>query len=854
MKNNNLAENIINQSLDAIMSDRFGRYSKYVIQQRALPDARDGLKPVQRRILYSMFELNLTHDKPFKKSARVVGDVIGKYHPHGDSSIYEAMVRMAQDWKMNVPLVNMHGNIGSIDDDPAAAMRYTEAKLSKITNLMLNDLEKNTVSFAPNFDDSEHEPTVLPSLLPNLLLNGAKGIASGFATDMPPHNLGEIIDATIAKIKNPSINLKNLMKYIKGPDFPTGGTIFGIDNLQKVYETGNGRITLVANKLFKQDAKNKYIEIIEIPYGVVKSKLVYEIDKHIQSNEIANLLEVKDQSDRNGISILITLAKDADFETIWNFLASKTELQVYYNINNVAIVDNAPKLLSLDKLLNSYLNHAISIKYKTINYDLEKSAKRLEIINGFIKLSQISNDVINTIRSSSNSRNGVIEALIKIHNFSENQAKAIADLRLYKLSSSDQQSYLIQKEELEKNISFYKKLLEDQQEFNKWLILQLQAIKKEYATERKTKIEAQAFNSSYNKTDLLKVEQVYIALSNDGYIKKISKTVYNSNDIEDYKLKSNDYLINILKTNSTSSILLFSNHGRYVNIPVYKINEAKWKDLGEHISNLIDLESDENIISIIPVDDFETNASIVLATKFGMIKRIAIKDLYTTRSNLNIAIKLKKQDYVVGACISNNEMNIILISSLGNCNKYIESEIPIYGKNAQGIKGCNLKKNDYISAISLVTKDADIILVSNLFGIKKINSSQIEYAHRQMIGKKLFEQSITKKHIINLASEVNKNDLILLRSDEINNVIKVRDIQITDITEKMSKTKIKNIIGASIIVDNSISSKNELFKDENLDKKEKERRDWIKSEEIFKKLNEIESSIDFKELEKRLKI
>ncbi|MDJ1648916.1 DNA gyrase/topoisomerase IV subunit A [Mycoplasma phocimorsus] len=852
MKNKFINQNIINQSLDLIMNDRFGRYSKYIIQQRALPDARDGLKPVQRRILYSMFELNLTNDKPFKKSARVVGDVIGKYHPHGDSSIYEAMVRMAQSWKMNVPLVNMHGNVGSIDDDPAAAMRYTEAKLSKITNLMLNDLEKNTVKFTPNFDDSEQEPTVLPSIIPNLLLNGAKGIASGFATDMPPHNLSEIIDAAIAKIKNPSITTKGLMKHIKGPDFPTGGIIYGVNNLEKVYETGNGRITLVAKKIFSGDNKNKYIEVIEIPYGVIKSKLVYDIDKHIQSGEISGLVEVKDQSDRNGISILITLTKEADHDSIWNFLASKTELQVYYNVNNVAIVENAPKLLSLNKLLDSYLNHVIEIKYKTINFDLEKSLKRLEIVNGFIKLSQISNEVIETIRNSSNSRLGVINSLIKIHNFTENQAKAIADLRLYKLSLTDQQAYLQQKEELEKSITFYRNLLNDKAEFNKWLIFQLQEIKKEYGFTRRTQIETDEFSSTYNKIDLLKVEEIYIGLSSHGYIKKLTKSSYNANEIESYKLKPDDFLVNIIKTNSTSNLLLFTDHGRYANVPIYKISETKWKDLGDHISNLIDIHSGESVISMIAVDDFESVNYIVIATKYAMIKRIALKELQTSRTNLMSIIKLKEKDYVIGACESNNEMNILLISEQGNCNKYFESDIPIYGKSAQGIKGCNLKKNDYISVLTLVKNNMDVLFISNIFGLKKINLANIESAHRQVIGKKLFEQSKTKKHIITLASEVNSKDKVIFRADEVNNVINTNAILPTLTSEKMSKIMIKNIIGATILKDNAISSsvkrisKPINIKQININKQQEK--------QIDDKLLEIESSINFNELEKKLKI
>ena len=426
-----IVSKIIQENLDNIMADRFSRYSKYIIQQRALPDARDGLKPVQRRILYSMSELGLDFTKPFKKSARVVGDVIGKYHPHGDSSIYEAMVRMAQDWKMGYTLLEMHGNVGSIDDDPAAAMRYTEVRLSEIANYVIGDLKKNTVKFAPNFDDSEKEPTVMPSLIPNLLVNGAKGIASGYATEMPPHNLGEVLDAAIAKIKNPDIQLSKLYKYVKGPDFPTGGVVYGQQGIYQAFERGHGRITLVSRYKTYEDSKNKYIEITEIPYGVIKSKLVHDIDLIIAGGEVAGLLEIKDQSDRNGVSILITLDKKANEEVILNYLLSKTEMQIYYSYNNVVILNNTPKVLGLAQLLDAYLKHLRDVKTKTLEFDLVKYQTRLEIVLGFLKVAEITDEVIKVIRQSENGKAGVIQNLMNHFGFTQNQATAIAELRLY---------------------------------------------------------------------------------------------------------------------------------------------------------------------------------------------------------------------------------------------------------------------------------------------------------------------------------------------------------------------------------------------------------------------------------------
>ncbi|WP_027334440.1 DNA topoisomerase IV subunit A [Mycoplasma elephantis] len=841
-------ENIITQSIDQVMDERFARYAKYIIQQRALPDARDGLKPVQRRILYSMYELNLTHDKPFKKSARVVGDVIGKYHPHGDSSIYEAMVRMSQDWKMNIPLVEMHGNVGSIDDDPAAAMRYTEARLSKITSFMLDDLKKNAVNFAPNFDDSEKEPVVLPSLIPNLLVNGTRGIAAGYATDMPPHNLGEVIDATIAKIKNPAITLNQLRKYIQGPDFPTGGIIFGGDGIIKAFERGNARIILVSKKhiINNENDEFKYIEVSEIPYGVIKSKLVYEIDSIIQNQSIDGLLEVKDQSDRNGISIMIKLDKNASEDTIWKFLLSKTELQVYYSYNNVAIVNNTPKLLNLNQLLSEFINHITEVKYKTIKFDLEKFYNRLEIVEGFIKVAELLDKVIKVIRQAENSRQGVIDALISNFDFTQNQAIAIADMRLYRLSQTDRELYIKERDDLKSKINFLNNLIQNKDEFNKWLIEILKNIKKEFAEPRKTQIEQKEFTTSYNEIDLIKEEEIYIGVTNDGYIKKLSKKTFKANEIQTYKLKPNDYLLSLLKVKSTTNILIFTDLGRYALIPAYKIPESKWKDLGSHITEFVDYKSEESIVSVIAVDDFDINAYIIIATRSGLVKRIDIEDLLTSRYNsFLIAIKIKEGDIVVNAVVSNGKQDVVFVTKNGLGAKYPETEIPIYGTRTQGVKAFNINEKDSLTSFCCINENEELLMFTKDYFGKRIKYSDISYTNKKNVGKQLFLQKNTSPYIPDNIAPVLKTDKFLLKHNEILEQKLVTEIPLSNSNEGFRKLKETKIEGVTILSSQIVSSNNKIFV--SINKEKEDITNDLNNEfeqKAEKKLIELSDSID----------
>lgn len=738
-------DNYLLKSLDIIMADRFGRYSKYIIQQRALPDARDGLKPVQRRILYSMWELGLKAEKPFKKSARVVGDVIGKYHPHGDSSIYEAMVRMGQEWKMNVPLIEMHGNKGSIDDDPAAAMRYTETRLEKITALMLEGIEKKIVTFAPNFDDSEQEPTVLPALIPNLLINGARGIASGFATEIPPHNLGEVLEAAIAKIKNPAITLNSLMKYIQGPDFPTGGIINGNKGIYEAFERGQGRITLASKYTIKREGNKHFIEITQIPFGVIKSKLVRDIDEIRFEKKVPGIKEVLDQTNRDGILILIELEIDANAQVIANYLLQKTEMQVYYSYNSIAIKDYAPHLMTLQDLLNAYLEHLKKIKQQELAYDLGKFENKLEIIQGLIRVSDITDAVIEVIKSSDNSKKGVILALQQHFNFSEVQATAIAELRLYRLSRFDQVVLLQEAEQLQQKITTNKLLLSDPASFNDYLILLLKNIKTQFATPRKTLINEADLKIEINTQLLIKSEEIYVGISQNGYIKMFSNRVFEANTLTNYALKEGDKIIFLHQVNTLDKLLIFNSKGSYVFINVHKIIEQKWRDLGVHINDFAVIPSNARIVSVINVKNFDTNAYATLVTKHGLAKRVAIANFETSRFSRAItAIKFKQSnDELINVKLSNGYQDIVILSNSGRIVRFSENEIPIYNTNSSGVKVMSLYEKDSIINF-MVGNSKDVFLIgTNLSKFKKMHFSSLVYSSKGSLGKALFTQSKT---------------------------------------------------------------------------------------------------------------
>ena len=859
-KENNFIENekLEYQSLDYIMSDRFARYSKYIIQQRALPDVRDGLKPVQRRILFSMSELGLQSHKGFKKSARIVGDVIGKYHPHGDSSIYEALVRMSQDWKMNMPLIEMHGNKGSIDDDPAAAMRYTETKLEKIANLMLDDLDKQTVPYAPNFDDTEKEPVVLPAYLPNLLVNGARGIASGFATEIPPHNLEEIIDATIAMIKNQEITLNLLLKYINGPDFPTGGIVYGLKGIEQAFERGQGRITICSKYEIINDKKETWINITEIPYGVVKSKLVRQIHELRFAGKIDGIKEVRDETDRSGISIAIFLEQDAKPEAIMNYLLQKTDVKIYYSYNMISIKDNGPKVLGISKMLKAYISHIKDIKRKSIKFDFEKYKKRLEIVNGLIRVSEIPDEVIKVIRESTDSKKGVILNLIEKLKFTEIQATAIAELRLYRLNKTDVSIYLNDRKELTEKINFFKKILDNENEFDIYLIDFLKEIKKEFGIPRRTIINQEELDITINQAELIKPEPTYISLSKDGYLKKFSSRIYESNELNTFGIKDDDHLIYLNKSNTVNKLLVFSNRGNFILVPVNNITESKWKEPGQYISDFASFDSGEEIIGCIDIVDFETKGYVVFVTKQGIGKRVLFSDFDVSRISKPVkAIGFKKPgDELIGVKVSNGMEDILITTDRSFTVKFSENEIPIYGLKPAGNTLIKLEKN-FVTSFVISNNKEKILLLNDKNKIKQINFSAIAYCSRANKGGKIITLISLKPTIVTNISKVEDSTFIIKNSNGIS-IEKYKNTKTTEILDNNFAKIGKDVLNVVIQSDLIISVKSEYFNIintvENNDKTIAESEQKI--EDAFKKSEENFKEVDDKvnEILKKYKI
>ncbi|ATQ40125.1 DNA topoisomerase IV subunit A [Mycoplasmopsis bovis] len=833
---NDLLSKIVRENLDTVVADRFSRYSKYVIQQRALPDVRDGLKPVQRRILYSMYDLGLQHNKPFKKSARVVGDVIGKYHPHGDRSIYDAMVRMGQEWKMGHTLVEMHGNVGSIDDDPAAAMRYTEARLSEIADYVIGDIKKNTVKFAPNFDDSEKEPVVMPVLIPNLLINGSTGIASGFATEMPPHNLNEILDAAIAKIKNPAIELSKLAKIIQGPDFPTGGVIYGTDGIYEAFERGKGRITLASRYNVYSDNKYKYIEITEIPYGVIKSKLVHEIDLIVDSEEVAGLIEVKDQTDRNGINILITLDKNVNENVIVNYLFLKTQMRIYYNYNNVVIDNHTPKTMGISALLDAYLKHVKDVKVKTIEFDLIKHKARLEIVIGFLKVAKITDKVIEVIRKSEDSKQGVIDNLMSAFDFTLNQATAIAELRLYKLSKTDEHTFMFEKQELEEKIKQCELLLTNPDEFNNYLVSLFRDLKHKFGRIRRTSIEIEQINSSVNQEDLVKEEEVFLGISKFGYIKKVSKKTYESNLITTYGIKEDDNILFYDIASSLDKLLLFTNLGNYAYLPVFKVNESKWKEFGIHLSDFVDLSSGEEIVSVIKVSDFDVTNYVCMFTKKGQGKKVLLKDFDVSRfSKTFVAMKLKNDDELISAKLSNGLKDVLLITKNNFASLYSENDVPIYGLKSNGNKACYLANGDELVSFTVVKPNDSVALVSQSNKVRLINVSEISRVSKQNKGVSIFSKGRLNNAIVQCDPLLDETKLLLVNNQGQAHFEKIQNYV------KQASTKFINFDADDIRTISLISNYSSTTNDNEFHSYEKESSD---ENQLMNKAIETKNSID----------
>ena len=742
-------------SLEQIMGDRFGRYSKSIIQERALPDIRDGLKPVQRRILFAMNKDGNTYDKGFRKSAKSVGNVMGNFHPHGDSSIYEALVRLSQDWKLREPLVEMHGNNGSMDGDPAAAMRYTEARLSKIAGLMLQDIDKDTVEMTLNFDDTEKEPTVLPARIPNLLVNGATGISAGYATEIPTHNLGEVLDALIYLISHPDASLDKLMEFIPGPDFPTGGIVQGVDGIKKAYQTGRGRIVVRA----KTDIETlrggrQQINVTEIPYEVNKAQLVKRINDLRLAKKVEGIAEARDETDRSGLRIAIELKRGANAQGVLNYLLKNTDLQINYNFNMVAIDDQRPMRVGLKHILTSYLAFQKQVIRRRTQFNLQKAQRRLHIVEGLIKALSILDQVIKTIRASKN-RKDAKQNLVDQYQFTEEQAEAIVTLQLYRLTNTDVTELRDEQAKLNKQIDEFQLILNDDHELATVLRKEMRAIKKEFGNPRRTKIEDRVEKLEVDTKVTVAKEDVVVLVSHAGYIKRSSLRSFKASALDENGLREDDYPLLIEQTTTLAHLFMFTNLGHVIYRPVHEIADARWKDTGEHISQTIGLADDEEIIKAMLFDRLDLPGNFLMGTSDGQVKQSAFTDYQPGsryRSHASVAIKLKSAaarlvnvDYYEPA---DKNQSLLAISRDGYAVRFDVADVPVTGIRTAGVRAINLKDDDVMADLALVTDGQRIATITQRGAFKEMPLDEIAVGARSRRGELVLHRLKRNPHQI----------------------------------------------------------------------------------------------------------
>lgn len=723
-----LAEKFQESKLEEVLGDRFGRYSKYIIQERAIPDIRDGLKPVQRRILYGMNELKLYSTSTYKKSARVVGEVMGKYHPHGDSSIYDALVRMSQDWKMGVPLIDIHGNNGSIDGDGPAAMRYTETRLSKNADYLLQDIDKDTVPFIPNFDEEEKEPTVLPARFPNLLVNGSMGISSGYATYIPTHNFNEVINATIALIDNPDLTIDELLEIMPGPDLPTGGIAMGKEGIRQAFLTGSGSVLLRSKYHIEDDKEPKKIIIDEIPYDTLKQKTVERMEQLRIDGKIPDVLEVRDESGRDGLRIAIDLKKNANTEVIIAYFFKNTDLQINLNYNMVSICDKKPMRLGIIPILKAYIEHQKEVITNRTNFLLNKAKKRLHIVDGLIKMISILTEVIETIRHSKNKADSKVNLINKFA-FTEEQAEAIVMMHLYRLSNQDIEALMAEQKELNENINKYEKILKSEKELLKVIKSELSEINKEIVIPRRTEIVDEVKTIKIDETDLISKETVMLGVSKEGYIKRTTIKSYNSSTSNG--LKTDDALLYLSEATTLDTLLIFTSLGNYLYIPVYKIPETKFKDIGTYVTSLVQTASNEKIVSVYLISNFKDNKQLVLVTNRGTIKQVLLKDFEVSRYNKPIkAMRLGENELLVSTDLIENPLEIMLFTNTCEALRFRASDVPLYGTGAGGLKGINLKPDASVRSVIYCNKEDDFLLLTNRGTLKRMKVSEVVLTKR----------------------------------------------------------------------------------------------------------------------------
>ena len=745
------------------MGERFGRYSKYIIQDRALPDIRDGLKPVQRRILYSMNKDGNTFDKSYRKSAKSVGNIMGNFHPHGDTSIYDAMVRMSQDWKNREILVEMHGNNGSMDGDPPAAMRYTEARLSEIAGYLLQDIEKKTVPFAWNFDDTEKEPTVLPAAFPNLLVNGSTGISAGYATDIPPHNLAEVIDAAVYMIDHPTAKVDKLMEFLPGPDFPTGGIIQGRDEIKKAYETGKGRVVVRSKtEIEKLKGGKEQIVITEIPYEINKANLVKKIDDVRVNNKVAGIAEVRDESDRDGLRIAIELKKDANTELVLNYLFKYTDLQINYNFNMVAIDNFTPRQVGIVPILSSYIAHRREVILARSRFDKEKAEKRLHIVEGLIRVISILDEVIALIRASENKADAK-ENLKVSYDFTEEQAEAIVTLQLYRLTNTDVVVLQEEEAELREKIAMLAAIIGDERTMYNLMKKELREVKKKFATPRLSTLEDTAKAIEIDTASLIAEEDTYVSVTKAGYIKRTSPRSFAASTLEEVGKRDDDRLIFVQSAKTTQHLLMFTTLGNIIYRPIHELADIRWKDIGEHLSQTItNFETNEEILYVEVVDQFDDATTYFAATRLGQIKRVERKEFSPWRTYKSKSVKyakLKDETDQIVAVAPIKLDDVLLISLNGYALRFNIEEVPVVGAKAAGVKAMNLKEDDVLQS-AFICNTSSFYLLTQRGSLKRVSIEEIPATSRAKRGLQVLRELKNKPHRVFLAGAVAEQDFV----------------------------------------------------------------------------------------------
>lgn len=774
-------QNILNLSLEQVVGDRFGRYSKYIIQDRALPDARDGLKPVQRRILYAMHTEGNLFDRAYRKSAKTVGVVIGNYHPHGDSSVYEAMVRLSQEWKLRYPLIDMQGNNGSIDGDSAAAMRYTEARLSKVSSLILDGINKQTVDYTLNFDDTTEEPLVLPSLLPNLLMNGSTGISAGYATEIPPHHAGEVLDAAIGRISGTVQNVDDLLTHMQGPDFPTGGVVQGLDGIKKAFETGRGKVIIRSRSTIETlRGGRQQIVITELPYEVNKANLVKRMEELRLDKKVEGVAEVRDETDRDGLRVVIELKKEADAEGVLHFYLKQTDLQISYNYNMVAIHERTPRQMGVLTLLDAYLAHVKEVVIRRTAFDLEQAKRRQEVVSALMTAISVLDETLALIRSASNKADAK-EKLIARFNFTDRQAEAVVMLQLYRLTNTDIVELQEEAAKLEKEIARLEKILNDEKTRNRLIIKELTVLKEQVADKRRSTIEAEVEELKLKTEVMIAVEETMVFLSKNGYVKRSSLRSFGaSNDLPDLKEQDRPLLQGQAMT--TDHLIVWTVRGNYLLIPVHQLPDTKWKDGGQHVANLVPLEPGDRVLSADLVRSFDEAQHCLFVTRQGMVKRSKLSDYNAQRKSKPLqGVRLKADDEVLYAQVSTGQTELFLATQNGFGLWFTEDDVPVVGVRAAGVKAINLKDQDVVAGAIGFKEAPQIVLLTQRGALKKMRlADQFQVSSRALRGLQLLRDLKSKPHQVAALIDVTQAKELVLSGKEQEKTIQIGSLSFLD--------------------------------------------------------------------------